>query len=136
MNTIGKFFVTFVDQEKAFDRVDRNVIWHTLATYGVNNHLIKICQSLYVNCESVIRTNRGTSKPFKVTSGVRQGCVLSPLLFITYIDSITKKAKLQNENTNELLFADDQATIAYEETELQRHLTSRDIACKNNNLKH
>ena len=128
-------FVTFVDQEKAFDRVDRNVLWHTLAMYWVNNHLIKVCRSLYVNCESVIQTNKGTSQWFKVTSGVRQGCVLSPLLFITYIDSITKKAKLQNENTNELLFADDQVIIAYEETELQRHLASMDIECKNNNMK-
>jgi galactose-1-phosphate uridylyltransferase len=40
-----KIFVTFVDQEKAFDRVDRNLLWKTLGQYGVNAHLTNICKS-------------------------------------------------------------------------------------------
>lgn len=115
--------------------MDRNLLWQTLAHYGVNNHLIRVCQSLYSNCSSVVRTNKGLSHPLDVTSEVRQGCVLSPLLFITYIDNIAKRAAPQNENINNLLFADDQALIAYEELELQHHLTTLDNECKSNNMK-
>jgi hypothetical protein len=46
-----------------------------------------------------------------------------------------KTAKLQNEDINDLLFADDQALIAYEETELQHQLISLNIECKNKNMK-
>jgi hypothetical protein len=112
-------FVTFVDQEKVFDRVDINILWKTLEQYGVNANLINICKSLYSKCRIITRTKKGTSKPFEVTSGVRQGCVLSPLLFTTYIDNFKKKAHLQYEDIKDLLFADDQALIAYEETEFQ-----------------
>jgi hypothetical protein len=52
------------------------------------------------------------------TSGVRQGCVLSPLLFLVNIDNITKAANVTIENknkVNDLLFADDQVLIAKDE---------------------
>jgi hypothetical protein len=51
-------------------------------------------------------------------------------LFITYIDNITKKAKLQNEGIDDPLFADDQALITYEDSQLQHQLISLNIECK------
>jgi hypothetical protein len=57
------------------------------------------------------------------------------LLLITYIDNITKKAKLQNENINDLLFANDQDIIACKEIELQHQIIFLNIECKNNNIK-
>jgi hypothetical protein len=56
-------------------------------------------------------------------------------LLTTYIDNITKKAKLQNEDINDLIFAYDQALIAYEETQLQHPHISLNIEYKNNNMK-
>ena len=48
---------------------------------------------------------------FPVTSGVRQGCNLSPLFFVIYMDQITKEANPDPEALNELMFADDQAMM-------------------------
>lgn len=62
-------------------------------------------------------------------------CVLSPLSFITYIDRISKKAKARNENNiNELLFADDQALITSTAKELQQLPMSMNEECKTNNM--
>jgi hypothetical protein len=129
-------FIAFVDQEKAFDRVDRTLLWQTMGQYGASEHLIGVCKSLYKDCRSIVRTNQGLSRPFTVTSGVRQGCVLSPLLFIIYIDSICKEVKQRNEiEITELLFADDQALITDTANSLQQHLISLNEEGKTKSLR-
>lgn len=131
-----ELYIAFIDQEKAFDRVDRNLLWQIMAQYGVSEHLISLCKSLYSNCRTTVKTSYGTSNPFEVTTGVRQGCVLSPLLFIIYIDSISRNAKPTEENKiKELLFADDQALIADTKRKLQLHLESLNQECKQSNMR-
>ena len=93
-----ELYIAFVDQEKAFDRVDRQQLWKTLSIYGVPEHLINICKSIYTNSQCVVRANAGVSNKFQIQSGVRQGCVLSPLLFITYIDHICKLTSTNEED--------------------------------------
>ena len=132
--------VAFVDQEKAFDRVDRKKLWKILSIYGVNKHLINLCKSLYVNSQCVVRTNTGLSENFQVRSGVRQGCILSPLLFITYVDHICKTANNSDgrnleELLNELLFADDQVIIAPTANQLQHHINKLNSVCQDYNMK-
>lgn len=68
----------------------------TLTHYGVSEHLIRLYRSLYSYCKSIVRTNLGILEPFTITSGIKQGCTLSPLLFITYIGSISKEVKPKN----------------------------------------
>ena len=103
--------------------MNRQQLWETLQKYGVSEHLINLCKNLYNNSKCAVRTSRGLSEKFTVRSGVRQGCVLSPLLFITYIDNICKLSITNNDNNiNEILFADDQVIIAETEHELQQHL--------------
>ena len=145
-------YLAFVDQEKAFDRVDRNKLWEILKQYGVSTHLTNLCRSLYNNSECIVRATGEHSEPFTIRSGVRQGCVLSPLLFITYIDNICKETSQaetaripHDENTEEepsanltireLLFADDQALIAKSEAELQDHMNSLNEMCREHNMK-
>jgi hypothetical protein len=94
--------MAFVDQEKVFDKVNRNLFWQILKRYGISEHLITLCQSLCTKCTSVIRTKNGISNPFDITLGVRQGCVLSPSLLLAYIDSITKAANVTIDNGNEI----------------------------------
>ena len=95
---------------------------------------------MYTNSQCTVRTNSGHSEMFQVRSGVRQGCVLSPLLFITYIDQICKEAntceknKLE-EHLNEILFADDQAIIATTKDQLQQHITRFNTACGDFNMR-
>ena len=66
-----------------------------------------------VESKSCVRTSSGLTDLFQVTSGVtdRQGCVLSPLLFIFYMDKFKKEANPAPEALNKLLFSDDQSLI-------------------------
>ena len=82
-------------------------------------------------CCTAVRTPRVLSKWFDIRSGVRQGCVLSPLLFIFYMDMIAKEANPDPEAMNELLFADDQSTFHEDEGQLQAHTSKLNTASEN-----
>ena len=85
---------------------------------------------------STIRTQDGLTEWFGVTSGVRQGCALSPLLFIVYMDKITREANLNYpEDLNEMLFADHQSLVHEKEGELQQHTNSLNSQCENFGMK-
>ena len=121
--------VAFIDQEKAFYRVERNKLWAVVEDYGVHGHLLDAIRALYENSKCMVRTDCGDTDWFMVTSGVRQGCVLSPLLFIIYMDRITREANKSETDLNELLFADDQSLIHDSEDHLQEHITALDECC-------
>ena len=88
----------FIDQEKAFDRVNRDVLWETLEIYCIKGQLLGSIRALYKKCQCVVRTSDGITDAFETKTGVRQGCVLSPLLFNIYIDRIIKEAKRAESN--------------------------------------
>ena len=138
----------FVDQEKAFDRVDRNILWETLEIYNIRGQLLDNIKAIYQKCQSSVRTTDGMTEPFETRSGVRQGCVLSPLLFNIYMDRIIKEAHINKEKNiankpdeelnneiNELLFADDQSLIYKDEETLQKHINALLLACQKYNMK-
>ena len=122
--------MAFINQKKAFDRVHREKLWAVLEDYGVHGELLDSIRALYADSKSFVRTDGGNSKWFKVTSGVRQGSVLSPLLFIVYMDHITREANDSETELNELLFADDQSLAHNDKESLQRHVTALDDACE------
>ena len=86
-------------------------------------------RALYGDSEAMVRTDDGNTEWFGVTSELRQGCVLSPLLFIVYIDRITREATVCETELNELLFADDQSLVHKEEGNLQERVTALDGSC-------
>ena len=53
-----------------------------LKEMGVPDHLIHLLRNLYVEQEATVRTGYGTTDWFKIGKGVRQGCILSPCLFL------------------------------------------------------
>ncbi len=69
------------------------------------------------------------SKWFPVKSALRQECVLSPLLFIVYVDRITQEANPDPETQNELLFADDQFLINHSIQGLEDHTDRLHAEC-------
>jgi hypothetical protein len=72
---------------------------------------------------------------FNITTGVRQGCVLSPLLYIIYMDKISSDVNSNQYTLNELIFADDQCLIYPNEKELQEHLYALEDGCHQHNMK-
>ena len=85
-----KLYCCFVDFEKAFDTVDRDVLWAVLANIGVRGQFLRCLQSLYGVDSAAVRTAQGTSGAFRCFQGVQQGSPLSPLLFGLMLDCLQK----------------------------------------------
>ena len=75
-------FVVFVDLKKAFDRVDRDLLWHRLGHYGISGKFLDFIKCLYRSIEYCVRVNDTITETFPVTSGVKQRCQSAlPTLF-------------------------------------------------------
>ena len=83
--------INFIDFKKAFDSLNRSVIWKILKKYGVPVKLINLIKTLYEGYECCVILENRLSDWFSVETGVRQGCILSPILFLVTIDWVMRK---------------------------------------------
>ena len=100
-----RLYMAFVDLEKAFDRVPRDVIWWAMRKLGIDEWLVRLVQSMYKDVRSRVRVGDGYSEEFGVGVGVHQGSVLSPLLFIIVFEALSRE--FRTGCSWELLYADD-----------------------------
>ena len=84
--TNRKLHLLFIDLIKAYDSVPLNKLWETLDKSTINTRLIDAIKLLYGGSSSKIKIGNLTTKDFKVTKGLRQGCSLSPSLFKIYLE--------------------------------------------------
>jgi len=86
-----KLYFGFVDLEKAFDRVPKEVISWAMRKLGVEEWLVSAVMSTYTGAKTVVRTVYGNSisKGFEVKVGMHQGSALSPLLFLIVMNAIS-----------------------------------------------
>jgi Reverse transcriptase (RNA-dependent DNA polymerase) len=119
-----------LDLSKAFDRVNHFALFIKLMERHLPNTLLSILESWFALSTSCVRWNSRVSRVFTLQAGVRQGGVLSPLLFAIYIDDMVDK--ITNENIgcfissaclSIILYADDIILIAPTVSGLQRLLT-------------
>jgi hypothetical protein len=82
--------VNFIDYEKAFDSVDRETPWKLLRHYRVSQKIISFIRCTYQEMSCRIVHAGQLSDSFKVKTGVRQGCLLSPFIFLLVIHWIMK----------------------------------------------
>ena len=115
-----QLFFAFVDLEKAFDRVPREVVWWAMRSLGVDEWLVSVVQAMYVDARSKVRVQGVFSEEFPVRVGVHQGSVLSPLLFIMVMEAVSRG--FSKGSPWELLYADDLAVIAESMEELEGRL--------------
>ena len=115
----SKTFFAFFDISKAYDSVDRNILWHKLSGLGFGGHFLKTIQSIYTDDSVQCEINGLKTRPIYLRRGLRQGCSLSPLLFNLYISSLGHALTLSNLGIKVgrvyiagLLFADDLVVIA------------------------
>ena len=116
-----QLFFAFVDLEKAFDRVPREVVRWALRKLGVDEWIIRTIMAMYRDSNSRIRINNTLGEKFGVNVGVHQGSVLSPLLFIIVLEAISSECR--DRSLWELLYADDLAIIAESLEELENRYT-------------
>ena len=78
--------MTFIDYKKALGTVNRETMWKILINYGVPEKRVKIIKIFYNGSTSVVHVDRILSKDFLVTTGVLQGDISAPFLFIIVLD--------------------------------------------------
>lgn len=123
-------YACFIDYEKAFDRVQHNTLLECLKKKGLDPNDINIIEKLYWQQTASVRTEKGISQQVEIQRGVRQGCVLSPLLFNLYSEEIFVRAlseceegiKINGETVNNIRYADDTVIIAESQEALQNLL--------------
>ncbi|KAJ4429720.1 hypothetical protein ANN_21924 [Periplaneta americana] len=120
--------IAFVDFDKAFDCVERSILWKIMYTKGYPPHLIEIIKCLYADTKIIINTGTSKTEEIRINQGFRQGCSLSPSLFNIYLDDLIKEWKMEvnpgikiSKDTflNVLMFADDVILIQDSEEKLQ-----------------
>ena len=93
-NKKGALYLCFVDFRKVFDSVDHKELLHKLATYGIKGNFLKIISSLYTKVKSCVRGADGLTNLFPCSRGVRQGCLLSSLLFALFLNDLNSYVSL------------------------------------------
>jgi hypothetical protein len=124
-----KTYACFVDIRKAYDRTWRNGLWQMLWNLGVRGRMWRVIQSLYSNTRAKVRLPGGDTEWFRVVTGLRQGCVLSPLLFDIFLDGLVRALKRTHVGLNllgnrddllcVLAYADDIVLLAESAADLQ-----------------
>jgi hypothetical protein len=138
-------FITFVDFKKAFDSIDRDMMFAILLHYGIPEKIVHAIRVLYDNSTSIVYIDGRESDPFNITTGVLQGDVLAPFLFIIVIDYISKLSagnfgylthkgssksgrttrattRVIDRRINDLIFSDDIAELENDNEQAQKQL--------------
>ena len=104
----------FEDFKKAYDSIWRKGLFYKLINCGISKTFITVLQSMYKNVRSCVKTNKGLTCFFESTTGVKQGCNLSPNLFNIFVidlpdifDSTCHPVLFGKSKENCLLYADD-----------------------------
>ena len=76
-----RVYCAFIDYRKAFDSINRPLLWHKLLSYNINGKLLNVVKHMYDKAKSCVKIDNLYSDYFPCNIGVRQGDNLSPLLF-------------------------------------------------------
>ena len=127
-----KLYAAFVDFKKAFDTVNRAVLWDILSSYGINGRMLGMLQAIYSGVLCRVRCGGHYSEPIECFSGLKQGCKMSPIIFSLMVNYVAKlvinngKHGIQLMPSNIviylLLFADDIVLVSDTAIGLQNQL--------------
>ena len=129
--------MAFIDFSKAYDRIDRTLLWHKLEQFGISDDFLKTLQALYADVKCSVRVNNTLTDWFNVSMGLKQGCILSPQLFNAFLNGLTQcinelhcGVEYGDNSISMFLYADDIILIASDGHKLQRMLDALDEYCK------
>jgi len=121
-----KTYCCFLDIRKAYDTVFRDGLWLELLKKGVQGKMWRVIKNMYKVVESCVRIGPNAKTDwFGLEVGLRQGCILSPTLFLIFINGLAERlkevggARYRDIKVSLLLFADDIVLMAESKRELQ-----------------
>ena len=138
----GKWLYScFVDFSKAFDCIPRDILFERLKSKGIRGKVFNLIKKIYTNEKCKIKVGGMLSDTFDANQGVRQGCILSPLLFNIFISDLPEilnkdennPAKIgRDETLSCILWADDLVMISESKKGLTKMLQNlSDFSTKN-----
>ena len=111
-------YLAMIDFSKAYDSIDRKRMIETMKEYNINIRIIEMIVQMYSQDSTTIKLG-GLEEKIKVTSGIRQGCCISTLLFkmVTFkiIEELRNKGiryQIDKYDGNSVWLADDSTLIA------------------------
>ena len=147
----------FIDLTKAFDTVNRELLWKILLKLGCPQHFLSLIRSLHDDMNAWVNFDGVLSEPISVANGVKQGCILAPTLFGIFFSVVLKIAFESNEDgiyiryrstgklfnlrrfaskgkvfaslIRDLLYADDCDLVTHEEPVMQTLMDSFSLTC-------
>jgi hypothetical protein len=80
----------FIDLEKTYDKVPRNVMWWALQKHKVSTKYITLIKDMYDNVVTSVRTSDRDINDFPINIGLHQRSSLGPYLFTLVMDEVTR----------------------------------------------
>ena len=122
-STKTKTFLLLLDWAKAFDKIDHEGLISALERHSVAPKIINIIKDIYKKATCYVEIDGKTSNTYKQETGIRQGCPLSPYLFLIVMTTIFHDIheeledeliphRVKNANFDEILFADDTICVS------------------------
>jgi Reverse transcriptase (RNA-dependent DNA polymerase) len=119
-------YAVFIDFQKAYDKVPLALVLSVLRKYGFADKYVRIIKAVYKKTKIAVRAGGTVSDPYEMWRGLRQGCPLSPILFIIFISHLLEflhpaggvgtplewENRISAGNCRGLLYADD--IVAFE----------------------
>ena len=116
----------FVDFSKAFDSIPRDTLFNKLKTYGITGNFYNVLKNMYSNDTTRIKLGEYLTETIYPNQGVRQGCILSPLLFNIYLADLPRRLQLAQNGpkigdklVNNIIWADDLVILSETEEGLK-----------------
>ena len=118
----GNLDAVYMDFKKAFDSVPHRRLLSKIEALGITGRVHAWITDFLKDRTQIVSVNGAASSEGKVTSGIPQGSVLGPLLFVAYINDLPRNAK-----NNVRIFADDTKLFAKSDTKEERDSLQKDL---------
>ena len=137
----SRIYSCFVDFRKAFDSVPRDILLRKVLDLGITGKFFNILRHIYTTDKACIKIGQTRSDFFSLSIGVRQGCILSTILFNLFLrdlakkfDAMEDKVMIEDVGINSLFWADDLILLAETKEGLDQLLKTLEEYCKENHL--
>ena len=98
-------YIAFIDLQKAFDTVNRELLWIVLEKFGTPPKFLTILKKLHDGMTATVLASGERSEPFNIEVGVKQGCVIAPVIFNIFVSAITLLSRIQFLRRTRLLLS-------------------------------